>query len=86
MVDPVGERSIELDDLRLQQQDVPQTGEAGTGVVDGDPGSSSKQGLHPVADRTVVGHRLVLGQLEHQARARRVVGEAVEHPGHHQLG
>jgi hypothetical protein len=67
VVDAQDERAVELDDVGLQQQDVPQAREAGAGVVDGGAGAERAQGLELGTGGGVVAHRLLLGDLDDQA-------------------
>ena len=58
------ERAVELDQLRVQLEDVAQAREAGAGVVDREPGAGSRMRADRDAEARVVLHRRVLGHLE----------------------
>jgi hypothetical protein len=65
-VDAGRQRAVELDDVRLQPQEVDQAGVAGPGVVDGESGTAGAQGGERVVDGGIAGDELVLGDLHHQ--------------------
>ena len=74
----MGQRLVELDDLGLQQQDVPHAREARAGVVDRDARAVLAKPGDAAADRPVVVDHHVLGEFEHETRADRIVDQVVE--------
>src|SRR5699024_4663050 len=83
--DPVGgqavdDAAVELDDVRLGDDDVAQRGEPGADVVDGQAHAALAQRLDGLAQGGVVLDRVVLGQLE-QDPGQGQRGEEVEQVG-----
>jgi hypothetical protein len=65
--------AVELQEVRGELDHVPEARVAGAGVVDGHPHPPGQPRGQVVPEQGVVGHRLLLGELDHQP-----VGKGVE--------
>src|SRR5690606_10195515 len=65
--DALGERDVELDDVRGELDDVLQAREPGAGVVDRDQGAGPTQAPQGLLEQVVVVDHGVLGDLDDQA-------------------
>ncbi len=67
-VDTARQADVELDDLRVDQQDVAKTGEARSRVVDRHACAAFADALERLGEAVVLLHRLVLGDLDDHPR------------------
>ena len=63
--DRLGQRPVQLDDVRAQPHQLLQARVAGSGVVDRDPAAALAELGEHLRQRLVVGNELVLGYLDH---------------------
>ena len=68
-LDAVDQRPVELDELRLEPEDVAQAGEPGARIVDRDARAELAYGLERLAQALIVVDARVLGDLDDDARA-----------------